>query len=62
MGKKRKSDDDPYETFEFDHELNMVGGVGTVTPITETPKKRRKPVKRRPIGYITDLDKLEDAE
>ena len=62
MGKKRKADDDPYETFDLDSELAMCGGVGSITTITETPKKRRKKVKHRPIGFMTDLDKMEDAE
>ena len=62
MGKKRKSDADPYETFDLDHELASVGGVGSVTTLSETPKKRKKKVRRRPIGYQADIDKLEEAE
>ena len=61
MAKKRKASDDP----EFDeaHELNMVGGVGSINSITETPKKRRGKMKpRRPIGYLANIDKVEDAE
>ncbi len=60
MAKKRKSSDD--SEFDEDHELAMVGGVGSINSITETPKKRRKPVKRRPIGYLANIDKMEDAE
>lgn len=61
MAKKRKSSDDP--DFDEAHELNMIGGVGSINSITETPKKRRgKAKKHRPIGYLADIDKLEDAE
>ena len=39
-------------------EIAMVGGIGTITPIMEKPKKGRKKVYRRPIGFITNLDEL----
>ena len=56
MTSKKRQDVDPYETFDLDHELNMVGGVGAISSITETPKKRRQKVKRRPIGFMADID------
>ena len=44
--------------FDETHELAMVGGIGTITPIMERPKKSRKKYYRRPIGFITDIDEL----
>ena len=44
------------------HELAMVGGIGSVTAITETPKKRKKKVYKRPIGFMADIDKIEEAD
>ncbi len=50
------------DDFDEEHELMMVGGVGSVTTISETPKKQKKKVWKRPIGFITDLDRLEEAD
>jgi len=44
------------------HELSMIGGMGSITPIMERPNKQKKKVWRRPIGFITDIDKLEEAD
>ncbi len=61
MGRKRKSSGE--DEFDIDHELAaMVSGVGSVSPLTETPPKRRKKVRRRPIGYQADIDALEEVD
>ena len=44
------------------HELAMVGGIGSVSTITETPKKLKKKVYKRPIGFMADIDTLEEAD
>ena len=50
------------DDFDMIHELSMVGGMGMIMPITERPKKQKKKLYRRPIGFITDIDKLEEAD
>jgi len=50
------------DDFDEIHELAMVGGVGTITPIMDRPKKGRKKYYRRPIGFITDIDELIECD
>ncbi len=42
-------------------DLAYVGGMGCITTITELPKKRKKKVWKRPIGFMTDIDTLIEA-
>ena len=50
------------DDWEWDHELAMVGGLGHISTISETPKKRKKKVYKRPIGFMADIDKIEEVD
>ena len=50
------------DDWDMMHELSMVGGMGSVSPEYERPPKKKKKVYRRPIGFITDIDKLIEAD
>lgn len=51
-----------YDDWDEDHELMMVGGIGSVQTICPIPPKGRKKIMKRPIGFNTNLDELEPAD
>lgn len=51
-----------YDDWDEDHELMMVGGIGTITSVLPPVKKKKKPLMKRPIGFITNLDELEPID
>lgn len=49
---------------DFDEmcELQMVGGMGSVSPLMDRPKKGRKKYYHRPIGFICDIDEMIEVD
>lgn len=48
--------------FDEEHELFMVGGIGSATTLMEYSARRKKKVWKRAIGFNTDIDRLEIAD
>lgn len=55
-----RSDDD--EEWWYNEIDSLRQDVGSVTTITETPKKRRQKIYRRRIGFLVNIDELIEAE
>ncbi len=53
--------DDDFAEF---HELAMIGGMGSINTLREydKPLTGKNKIYRRPIGFITNLDDLIEAE
>ena len=58
--KVRNDEDDP----DWYNEINACspGAIGSVTCITEVPKKRRQKIYQRRIGFLVDIDELIEAD
>lgn len=49
--KRRKGDDDPYSEVDLSFDI----GKGDIVQLTDHPKKK---IKKRPIGFLADIDKF----